>query len=102
MAHPADQFIDGIRDDALHIRDCRTSRLQSATALTVANIKLIMVLINLSVYQMPRMPTLNKKMFTLDQAADYHPYLIHSVDAPAIARDGFFIHCKPAHRQPAF
>ena len=31
------------------------------------------------------MSTLNKKMFTLDQAADYRPYVIRSVDAPAIA-----------------
>lgn len=31
------------------------------------------------------MSTLSTKIFTLDQAADYRPYVIHSVDAPGIA-----------------
>lgn len=28
---------------------------------------------------------MNKQLFTLDHAADYRPYIIHSVDAPSIA-----------------
>ncbi len=34
----------------------------------------------------PSTPRMNKKsLFTLDQAENYRPYVIHSVDAPSIA-----------------
>lgn len=30
---------------------------------------------------------MNKQLFTLDQAENFRPYIIHSVDAPAIASE---------------